>query len=86
MELLHACSLEQRSHFIIIIIIDNSHTKKLVRSYLKKDVSKLLYFFAMKIIWRCGGSVVVHQTSKEVPGSNPASPTMILMRCRIIVK
>ena len=22
----------------------------------------------------------------EVPGSNPASPTMILMRCRIIVK
>ena len=28
----------------------------------------------------------MHQTSEaEVPGSNPASPTMILMRCRIIV-
>ena len=35
---------------------------------------------------RCGGSLLVHQTSEaEVPGSNPASPTMILMRCRIIV-
>ena len=34
-----------------------------------------------------GGSLVVHQTSgAEVPGSNPASTTMILMRCRIIVK
>ena len=30
--------------------------------------------------------MLVHQTSEaEVPGSNPASPTMILMRCRIIV-
>ena len=29
---------------------------------------------------------VAHQTSgAEVLGSNPASPTMILMRCRIIV-
>ena len=29
---------------------------------------------------------IVHQTSgAEVPGSNPAFPTMILMRCRIIV-
>ena len=37
--------------------------------------------------WRCAGSLVAHQTSgAEVPGSNPASPTMILMRCRIIVK
>ena len=36
--------------------------------------------------WRCGGSSVAHQTSgAEFPGSNPASPTMILMRCRIIV-
>ena len=27
-----------------------------------------------------------HQTSEaEIPGSNPASPTMILGRCRIIV-
>ena len=27
------------------------------------------------------------QTSEaEVPGSNPASPTKILMRCRIVVK
>ena len=35
---------------------------------------------------RCGGSLVAHQTSEaEVLGSNPASPTMILMRCRIIV-
>ena len=30
--------------------------------------------------------MLAHQTSEaEVPGSNPASPTMILMRCRIIV-
>ena len=30
--------------------------------------------------------MVAHQTSgAEVPGSNTASPTMILMRCRIIV-
>ena len=30
--------------------------------------------------------LVVHQTSgAEVPGSNPASPRMILGRCRIIV-
>ena len=29
---------------------------------------------------RCGGSMLAHQTSaEEVPGSNPASPTMILM-------
>ena len=36
--------------------------------------------------WRCGGSLVAHQTSRaEVPGSNPASSTMILGRCRIIV-
>ena len=35
---------------------------------------------------RCGGSLVARQTSgAEVPGSNPASTTMILMRCRIIV-
>ena len=37
--------------------------------------------------WRYGGSLVVQQTSvAEVPGSNPASPTMILMRCRINVQ
>ena len=36
--------------------------------------------------WRCGGSLIAHQTSvAEVPGSKPASPTMILMRGRIIV-
>ena len=35
---------------------------------------------------RCGRSLVVHQTfGAEVPGSNLASHTMILMRCRIIV-
>ena len=35
---------------------------------------------------RCGGSLEAHQTSgAEVPGSYPASPTMILMHCRIIV-
>ena len=35
---------------------------------------------------KCGGSLVAHQASRaEVPGSNPASTTMILMRCRIIV-
>ena len=35
----------------------------------------------------CGGSLVTHSTSgAEVPGSNPASPAMILMRCRIIVQ
>ena len=34
----------------------------------------------------CGGSLVARQTSgAEVPGSNSASTTMILMRCRIIV-
>ena len=34
--------------------------------------------------WRCGGSLVVPQTSgAEVPGSNPVSPTMILMRCSL---
>ena len=37
-------------------------------------------------MWKCGGSIVAHQTSgAEVPGSNTASSTMILMRCRIIV-
>ena len=36
---------------------------------------------------RCGGSLVAHQTSgAEDLGSNPASTTMSLMRCRIIVK
>ena len=31
--------------------------------------------------------MVAHQTSEaKVPGSNPESPIMILMRCRIIVK
>ena len=35
---------------------------------------------------RCGGSLVAPQTSgAEVSGSNPASTTMVLMRCRIIV-
>ena len=34
-----------------------------------------------------GGSLEAHQNSGvEVPGSNPASPTMILMRCRITTK
>ena len=34
-----------------------------------------------------GGSLEAHQNSGvEVPGSNPASPTMILMRCRITAK
>ena len=38
----------------------------------------------LNLVWRCGGSLAAHQTSgAEVPGSNPASPTMILMRCRI---
>ena len=35
---------------------------------------------------RCGVSLVARQTSEAVVlGSNPASPTMILGRCRIIV-
>ena len=35
----------------------------------------------------CGGSLVAHQTSEAVvPGSNPASSTMILGHCRFIVK
>ena len=35
---------------------------------------------------RCGGSLLAHQASgAEVTGSNPASPIMILMRCRFIV-
>ena len=42
------------------------------------------FIFATKR-WRCGGSLLVHQTSEaEVPGSHPASLTIILMRCRII--
>ena len=44
----------------------------------------------MEMWWLIGGDVVAHwytrQTSEaEVPGLNPASPTMILGRCRIIV-
>ena len=44
----------------------------------------------MEMLWLIGGDVVAHwytrQTSEaEVPGLNPASPTMILGRCRIIV-
>ena len=36
---------------------------------------------------RCGGSLVARQTSgAEIPGSNPASTAIILMRCRIIVQ
>ena len=36
---------------------------------------------------RSDGSLVAHQTSgAEVPISNPASPTIILGRCRIIMK
>ena len=36
---------------------------------------------------RCGGSLVALLTAEAaVPGSNPASPAMILMRCRVIVK
>ena len=36
--------------------------------------------------WRCVVSMEAHQTSgAEVPGWNPASPTMILMHCRITV-
>ena len=35
---------------------------------------------------RCGGSLAAHQTSgAEVPGLNPATLTMILVCCRIIV-
>ena len=34
------------------------------------------------MMMRCDGSLVAHQTSgAEVPGSNPAFSTMILMRC-----
>ena len=36
--------------------------------------------------WRCGGSLLVHQTSEaDVLGLNPASPSMILGHCRINV-
>ena len=38
------------------------------------------------VLGRCGGSLLAHQTSEaEVSGSNSASPTIILMRGRIIV-
>ena len=38
-------------------------------------------------VWRCGDSMVAHQTSGAVdPGTNLASHTIILGRCRIIVK
>ena len=36
------------------------------------------------LIWRCGGSLAP-DFWRNVPGSNPASSTMILGRCRIIV-
>ena len=35
------------------------------------------------LFWRCDGPLVAHQT--DVPGSNLASPTLTLMRSRIIV-
>ena len=36
--------------------------------------------------WRCGGSLEeLHTSGAEFPGSNPASPARILVRCRIIV-
>ena len=39
------------------------------------------------IVERWWLSAVAHQTSEaKVPGSNPESPIMILMRCRIIMK
>ena len=41
----------------------------------------------IRLIGRCGGSLVARQTSgAEVLGANPASISMILMRCRIIVQ
>ena len=50
-----------------------------------RDVVAYLYMWWM-IGWRCGGKLAVRQTSRaEILGSNPASPTMVLMRCRIIV-
>ena len=56
-------------------------------------LANLLYYVIAKFVkkkkkknCRCGGSLVARQTSvAEVPGSNLASTTMILMRCRIIV-
>ena len=48
---------------------------EIVTLYLKKII-KILYEGDQ----RCGGSLLAHQTSEaEVPGSNPASPTMIFV-------
>ena len=33
--------------------------------------------------WRCGGSLAAHQTSAAW---NPASPTMFLGRCKVVVQ
>ena len=50
------------------------------------DIQIFKYLKKYSKIVRCDGSLMAHQTSgAEVPGSNPASLTMILMRCRIIV-
>ena len=55
-------------------------------SALRRYVTNMFYRCKLKN-WRCGGSLVAHQTSEaEVPGWNPTPSTLILMRCRIIVK
>ena len=71
-------SKEGRGNIIFNIKIDPRACTKL----------KILYmWWLIGTGSRCGGSLVAHQTSgAEVPGSNPASTTIILMRCRIIVK
>ena len=43
------------------------------------------YFISVKHV-RCGGSLVAHWTSRaKVLGSSPASPTMILVGCRMVI-
>ena len=39
----------------------------------------------LKMWWLIGGDVVAQTSGAGIPDSNPASSTMILMRCRIIV-
>ena len=63
-----------------------SRNKKIVAKHCQN--LKTISFFKTNYkirLRRCGGSLAAGQTSgAEVPGSNPASPTMILGRCGIV--
>ena len=73
--------------FIFVREIDSSFIPRGKRSVYSKSLCVIdLPFGFQFFLKRCGGSLVAHQTSwAEVPASNPSPPTMIVMRCRIIV-